>query len=96
MQEMVKEWVIKMTSPSGETLSKELEGSYLPVYIVDCPKLHVIPSKYLEYRLRWCDKWAYESVKENSPIVNWKEGTIRALEFSLRVQNASWKKDLGS
>jgi hypothetical protein len=60
VQEIVKEWVIKMTSPNGETVSKELEGAYLPVYIVDCPKLHVIPKKFLEYKLRWCDKWAYE------------------------------------
>jgi len=57
---MVKEWIVKISSPSGEILTKELDGSNLPVYIVDCPKLHVIPKKYLEYKLRWCDKWAYE------------------------------------
>ncbi|KAJ4289755.1 hypothetical protein N0V90_011085 [Kalmusia sp. IMI 367209] len=73
MQEMVKEWIMKMTAPSAETLSKNQEVS-LPVYIVDCPKLHVIPKKLLEYRLRWTDKWAYEAVQENSPIINWKEG----------------------
>lgn len=90
----MKEWIVKMTSPSGETLSKELEGSYLPVYIVDCPKLHVIPRKYLEYKLRWADKWAYEvwfssfsiisadvmkSIQGNSPVVNWKEGRTSIL-----------------
>lgn len=74
MQEVVKEWIVKMTSSSGETLLKELEGSYLPIYVVDCPKLHAIPKKYLEYKLRWCDKWAFQSIQENSPMVNWKEG----------------------
>jgi hypothetical protein len=60
MQEIVKDWMVKMTALRGETLSKELEGSNLPVYIVDCPKLHVIPKKWLELKLRWSDKWAYE------------------------------------
>lgn len=74
LQQLVKEWVMKMTAARGETLSKELEGSHLPVYVVDCPKLHVLPKKWLEYKLRWCDKWAYEAVHENSPMVSWKEG----------------------
>lgn len=60
MEDMVKEWITRMTSPNGETLNQELEGPNLPVYIVDCPKLHVVPKKRLEYKLRWCDKWAYE------------------------------------
>jgi len=60
IQEMVKEWVAKMSSGNSETVSKEQEAIALPVYIVDCPKLHVIPKKLLEYKLRWCDKWAYE------------------------------------
>ena len=58
--EMVKEWVGRMTTPSVETQAWDLESSFLPVYIVHCPKLHVVPKKYLEYKLRWCDKWAYE------------------------------------
>ncbi|KAF2744534.1 hypothetical protein M011DRAFT_528351 [Sporormia fimetaria CBS 119925] len=70
----VNEWITRMTSPNAETLRSDLSGSILPVYIVDCPKLHVVPKRFLEYKLRWCDKWAYESVQENSPIVNWKEG----------------------
>ena len=60
MQEIVKDWVLRTASLKSETLSKDLDGSYLPVYIVACPKLHVVPKKWLEYRLRWCDKWAYE------------------------------------
>ncbi|KAF1997213.1 hypothetical protein P154DRAFT_296300 [Amniculicola lignicola CBS 123094] len=76
VQDMVKDWITRMTSPQGETLSKDLDGSFLPVYVVDCPKLHVIPKKYLEYKLRWTDKWAFESIQENSPIVNWKEGVL--------------------
>ncbi|KAF2261628.1 hypothetical protein CC78DRAFT_343557 [Lojkania enalia] len=74
MQEMVKEWVLRISPQHAEIKTLDLDGPTLPVYIVDCPKLHVIPKKYLEYRLRWCDKWAYESIQENSPIVNWKEG----------------------
>jgi hypothetical protein len=60
MEDMVKEWITRMTSPNAESLSQEQEGSTLPVYIVDCPKLHVVPKKLLEYKLRWCDKWAFE------------------------------------
>ncbi|KAF2274287.1 uncharacterized protein EI97DRAFT_435373 [Westerdykella ornata] len=74
VEELVKDWITRMTATSGETLSRELDGPILPAYIVDCPKLHVVPKKHLEYKLRWCDKWAYESIQENSPIVNWKEG----------------------
>ncbi|KAF2199454.1 hypothetical protein GQ43DRAFT_464818 [Delitschia confertaspora ATCC 74209] len=74
MQDTVRDWIIRMTPTNAETQAKDLEGSLLPVYIVNCPKLHVLPKKLLEYKLRWCDKWAYESVQENSPIVNWKEG----------------------
>ncbi|KAF2463644.1 uncharacterized protein BDR25DRAFT_319849 [Lindgomyces ingoldianus] len=71
LEEMAREWITRMTSLNVETHTRDLEGTLLPLYIVNCPKLHVIPRKHLEYKLRWCDKWAYE---ENSPIVNWKEG----------------------
>jgi hypothetical protein len=74
LQEIVREWLVRMTTTSAETQAKDLECPLTPVYIVDCPKLHVIPKKLLEYKLRWCDKWAYESVQEMSPVVNWKEG----------------------
>ncbi|PSN68422.1 hypothetical protein BS50DRAFT_491972 [Corynespora cassiicola Philippines] len=74
LRETVKDWVTRTASSNKDAISKEVEGSYMPVYIVDCPKLHVVPKKYLEYKLRWCDKWAFESIVENSPIVNWKEG----------------------
>ncbi|KAF9731818.1 hypothetical protein PMIN03_008876 [Paraphaeosphaeria minitans] len=74
MQEMVKDWIVKMAAPNAESVSKKQEAAALPVYIVDCPKLHVIRKKLLEDKLRWCDKWAYEAVQGNSPIVNWKEG----------------------
>ncbi|KAF2878309.1 hypothetical protein BDV95DRAFT_18220 [Massariosphaeria phaeospora] len=74
MQEMVKEWMARISSAKVDTESEEPEGPSLPAYIVDCPKLHVIPRRFLEYKLRWIDKWAYESIQENSPIVNWKEG----------------------
>ncbi|ORY17956.1 hypothetical protein BCR34DRAFT_583230 [Clohesyomyces aquaticus] len=74
MEEMVREWIARMASLNVETHAPELEGPLLPTYIVNCPKLHVIPKKHLEYKLRWCDKWACESIQENSPIVSWKEG----------------------
>lgn len=74
MQEMVKDWVTRIASPNAETVSKDGEAIALPVYIVDCPKLHVIPKKILEHKLRWCDRFALESVQSNSPIVHWKEG----------------------
>jgi hypothetical protein len=74
MQEMVKEWISKMAAPNAESVSKEQEAAALPVYIVDCPKLHVVRKKLLEDKLRWCDKWAFEAVQGNSPIVHWKEG----------------------
>ncbi|KAF2710903.1 hypothetical protein K504DRAFT_500839 [Pleomassaria siparia CBS 279.74] len=74
MSEMVKDWTTRMAIPKTESQAWDLEESFLPVYIVDCPKLHVVPKKYLEYKLRWLDKWAFESIQENSPIVNWKEG----------------------
>ncbi|KAF2734033.1 hypothetical protein EJ04DRAFT_524020 [Polyplosphaeria fusca] len=74
MQDMVKDWVRIMSSPDADTQSLDLNGPLLPIYIVDCPKLHAIPKTLLEYKLRWTDKWAYSSMKENSPIVYWKEG----------------------
>lgn len=74
MQEMVRDWVIKMAAPNAESISKEQEVAALPIYVVDCPKLHAISKKILEHKLRWTDKWAFEAVQGNSPIVNWKEG----------------------
>ena len=72
MTSMVKEWIARMTTPTAETQSWDLEGPFLPVYIVDCPKLHVVPKKFLEYKLRWCDKWAYE-VRSHSIVVTQKD-----------------------
>jgi hypothetical protein len=91
LQEMVKEWIVRMTASNVETFTREMQSSVQSVYIVDCPKLHALPKQLLEYKLRWCDKWAYEvqniiqytaiiptnelqSIQENSPIINWKEG----------------------
>jgi hypothetical protein len=74
MQDMIKVWITKMAAPNAESVSKEQEAAALPVYIVDCPKLHVVRKRLLEDKLRWCDKWAFEAVQGNSPIVNWKEG----------------------
>lgn len=73
IQEMVKEWVTKMAAPSTDTL-RDGETVTLPVYIVDCPKLHVVSKKLLEHKLRWCDRFAFEALQGNSPIVHWKEG----------------------
>jgi hypothetical protein len=61
LHETIKEWTTRMATKGSEILTQDLEGSLLPVYIVNCPKLHVVPRKYLEYKLRWCDKWAYEA-----------------------------------
>ncbi|KAF1965866.1 hypothetical protein BU23DRAFT_574517 [Bimuria novae-zelandiae CBS 107.79] len=74
LQEMVKDWVTKMAAPNAETLSRDGEAVALPVYIVNCPKLHAIPKKILELKLRWCDRFAFEAVQGDSPIVSWKEG----------------------
>lgn len=60
MQEMIKAWIGRMTHAKAETLTKSLDGPLLPLYVVDCPKLHVVPKKCIEYQLRWCDKYAYE------------------------------------
>ena len=73
VQELVKEWVVKMAAPNTETLSKDGEAITLPVYVVDCPKLHAVSKKRLEHKLRWCDRFALEAVQGNSPIVHWKE-----------------------
>ncbi|KAF1918188.1 hypothetical protein BDU57DRAFT_547277 [Ampelomyces quisqualis] len=70
----IRDWVDKIASPDAALYSKPLEGPDLPVYIVDCPKLHAIPKKYIVYQLRWSDKWAFESMQEDAPLVNWKEG----------------------
>ena len=74
MQDIVKDWVIKIATPNTETLSKDGEAVTLPVYIVDCPKLHAISKKSLEHKLRWCDRFAYEAVQGDTPIIHWKEG----------------------
>ena len=74
MQDIVKDWVVKIATPNTETLSKNGEAGNLPVFIVDCPKLHAISKKSLEHKLRWCDRFALESVQGNSPIIHWKEG----------------------
>ena len=57
---MVRHWITRMTSTNVETQARDIEGPVLSVYVVNCPKLHVIPKQLLEYKLRWCDKWAYE------------------------------------
>ncbi|KAF2016584.1 hypothetical protein BU24DRAFT_422957 [Aaosphaeria arxii CBS 175.79] len=74
VQDIVKDWIMRTTSAPKESLSRELERSLPSIYVVDCPKLHALPKQLLEYELRWCDKWAYEGMKENSPMVTWKEG----------------------
>ncbi|KAH7393020.1 hypothetical protein BKA66DRAFT_457420 [Pyrenochaeta sp. MPI-SDFR-AT-0127] len=74
MQDTVKEWVARMSPPNAKSLSQGMDESFIPVYMVNCQKLHVIPKWWLAEQLRWCDKWAYESVQENSPLVNWKDG----------------------
>jgi hypothetical protein len=70
VQEMVKAWIGRITDAKAETLVGSLHGSLLPVYVVDCPKLHVIPKKFLKYRLRWCDKYAYEVFSDSSSYNN--------------------------
>ncbi|KAH8716965.1 hypothetical protein GQ44DRAFT_712987 [Phaeosphaeriaceae sp. PMI808] len=70
----IRNWVDKMASDNANLYSQQLEGPDLPVYVVGCPKLHVVPKKYLAYQLRWSDKYAYDSISKDSPIVNWKEG----------------------
>lgn len=60
LQEIVREWLVKTSAANVEILTRDLEGPLLPVYVVDCPNLHTIPKKLLEYKLRWVDKWAFE------------------------------------
>jgi hypothetical protein len=72
--EDIKDWVNKMASANASLYSQPLEGPDLPVYIVDCPKLHAVPKKYIAYQLRWSDKWAYDSIQDDAALVKWKEG----------------------
>ena len=60
MQAMIRDWITRMVSSNVETQARDLEGPMVPVYIVNCPKLHAVPKQLLEYKLRWCDKWAFE------------------------------------
>jgi hypothetical protein len=70
----LKAWVTKMASANASLYSQPLDGPDVPLYLVDCPKLHAIPRKYIAYQLRWSDKWAYESIQGDASFVNWKEG----------------------
>ncbi|OCK85328.1 hypothetical protein K432DRAFT_400416 [Lepidopterella palustris CBS 459.81] len=70
---VMKDWIKRTSSADVETQTKDLDGPLLPIYIVNCPQLHPVPRKLLEYKLRWCDKWAYESLQSNPPFLNWKE-----------------------
>lgn len=73
VQESVRNWAERMASPNTEMSLKRFE-EYTNVYIVNCPKLHAVPKKYLSNQLRWSDRFAYESCLEDSPIIKWKEG----------------------
>ncbi|KAF2660137.1 hypothetical protein K491DRAFT_688460 [Lophiostoma macrostomum CBS 122681] len=73
MQDVLKDWISRTSSANSETATKDLKGSLVP-YVVDCPKLHVVSKELLAYRLRWCDKWAFEAIEGNSPNIQWKEG----------------------
>lgn len=90
MSEMVKEWITRMTSPNVETQTWDLEGPFLPVYIVDCPKLHVIPKKFLAYKLRWLDKWAYEVRLSMSDGHYDKTNKCKAIQENSPIVN--WKE----
>jgi hypothetical protein len=70
----LKAWVTKMASANASLYSQPLAGPDVPLYLVDCPKLHAVPRKYIAYQLRWSDKWAYESIQGDASFVNWKEG----------------------
>jgi hypothetical protein len=72
--EDVRAWITKMASANASLYSQPLDGPDVPIYLVDCPKLHAVPKKYLAYQLRWSDKWAYESIQGDAGFVNWKEG----------------------
>jgi hypothetical protein len=72
--EDIKVWVNKMASANASLYSQPLEGPDLPVYVVDCPKLHAVPKKYIAYQLRWSDKWAYDNIQGDAALVKWKEG----------------------
>ena len=74
MEDTVKEWIQRITSPNAKAIIQGTNEPLLPLYVVDCPKLHVIPKKWLAEQLRWWDKFAYENIQDGSPIVSWKEG----------------------
>ena len=58
--QIVKRWINSTSAKDIENQITELEGQLTPIYIVNCPALHPVPKKLLEYKLRWCDRWAYE------------------------------------
>ncbi|OCL02328.1 hypothetical protein AOQ84DRAFT_304929 [Glonium stellatum] len=72
--EILKQWIDSTSEKGIENQITELEGQLTPVYVVNCPALHPLPKKLLEYKLRWCDKWAYERLQDNPPFLEWKEG----------------------
>lgn len=74
LHQIVKNWVDSTSAKNIENQMGELEGQLTPIYIVNCPALHPVPKKLLEYKLRWCDKWAYERLQDNPPFLDWKEG----------------------
>ena len=71
LHQIVKRWIDSTSAKAIENQITELEGQLTPIYIVNCPALHPVPKKLLEYKLRWCDKWAYEvrlSLIQSDPI----------------------------
>ncbi|KAH7073549.1 hypothetical protein BKA63DRAFT_603910 [Paraphoma chrysanthemicola] len=73
-EDTVTKWIHRIAAPNTPVHVQHVDGPNLPVYVVDCSKLHAVPSKYLAYQLRWSDKWAYESLEEHATFVQWKEG----------------------
>ncbi|OAL55463.1 hypothetical protein IQ07DRAFT_582945 [Pyrenochaeta sp. DS3sAY3a] len=71
--ESLKTWVLKMAAPNSKTLSQAIEEPFPPLYIVDCPSLHVIQKRWLANQLRWRDKIAYERIQGTCSMVEWKE-----------------------
>ncbi|KAF2826414.1 hypothetical protein CC86DRAFT_467125 [Ophiobolus disseminans] len=67
-------WISRMACANSTLHSQHLEGPQVTIYMVDCPKLHAVPKLYLAEQLRWVDKWAYQGIQEDTPILNWKEG----------------------
>lgn len=67
-------WINRIASANSTLSSQPLEGQQASVYVVDCAKLHAVPKTYLGEQLRWIDKWAFQGIQEDTPILNWKEG----------------------